>query len=72
MSLSGVEKEESPSKTITDELTYKVNIRSAHEISPSVLDSIPVMSYNKGGVMCGVRAWLSISLSESSEDPAGQ
>ena len=44
VSLSGVEKEESPSITITDELTYKVNIRSADEVSPSTLDSNPVVS----------------------------
>ena len=58
--------------TTTDELTYKVNIRSVDEVSPSALDSNPVVPYNKRGVMCGLGAWLSISLSESSEDPAGQ
>jgi hypothetical protein len=41
-----MEKEESPSMTITDELTYKVNIRSADEVSPSALDSNPVVSSN--------------------------
>ena len=46
VSLSGVEKEESPSMTITDELTYKVNIRSVDEVSPSALDSNPVVSSN--------------------------
>lgn len=46
MSLSGVEKEESPSMTIIDELTYKVNIRSADEVSPSALDNNPVVSSN--------------------------
>ena len=46
VSLSGVEKEESPSMTTTDELTYKVNIRSADEVSPSALDSNPVVSSN--------------------------
>ena len=48
MSLSGVEKEESPSMTITDELTYKVNIRSADEVSPSALNSNPIVSSNQG------------------------
>ena len=46
VSLSGVEKEESPLMTITDELTYKVNIRSADEVSASTLDSNPVVSSN--------------------------
>ena len=48
MSLPGVEKEESPSMTITNELTYKVNIRNVDEVSPSALDSNPVVSYNNG------------------------
>jgi hypothetical protein len=39
-------KEESPSMSITDELTYEVNIRSADEVSPSALDSNPVASSN--------------------------
>ena len=46
VSLSGVEKEESPSMTITDELTYKVNIRSVDEVSPSALDNNSAESYN--------------------------
>ena len=46
VSLSGVEKEGSPSMTTTDELTYKVNIRSDDEVSPSALDSNPVVSSN--------------------------
>ena len=46
VSLSGVEKEESPSMTIIDELTYRVNIRSADEVSPSALDSNQVLSSN--------------------------
>ena len=46
VSLSGVEKEESPSMATTDELTYKVNIRGADEVSPSTLDSNPVVSSN--------------------------
>jgi hypothetical protein len=41
-----MEKEEAPSMTITDELTYKDNIRCADEVSPSALDSNPVVSYN--------------------------
>jgi hypothetical protein len=41
-----MEKEESPSMTITDELTYKVNIRGADEVSSSALDSNPVVSSN--------------------------
>ena len=45
-SLSEAVKEESPSRTTTDELTYKVNIGSADEVSPSALDSNPVVSYN--------------------------
>ena len=44
--VSKVEKEESPSMTTTNYLPYKVNIRSVDEVSPSALDSNPVVSYN--------------------------
>ena len=44
--VSEVEKEESPSMTTTNYLPYKVNIRSDDEVSPSALDSNPVVSYN--------------------------
>ena len=36
----------SPSMIITNELTYKVNIRSVDEVSPSALDSNLVVSSN--------------------------
>jgi hypothetical protein len=45
-SLSEAVKEESPSVTTTDELTYQINIRSVDEVSPSALDSNPVVAYN--------------------------
>ena len=35
--------------TTVDELTYKVNIRSADEVSPSALDSNPIVSSHQGG-----------------------
>ena len=57
--------------TTTNDLTYKVNIRSADEVSPSALDSNPVVSYNKRGVKRGVGAWTSITLIESSNIKRG-
>ena len=46
--VSEVVKAESPSMTTTAELHYRVNIGSGVEVSPSALDSNPVVSSNEG------------------------